>query len=98
MAVFNLFEDESGWTNSDRAAKAAQAAYRYAEGGLTTGSTRNESIDIHDITCEDIVDLMTDLYHLAEQLDFGAEKIQSMCRQHFQEEKDERPTRSEDIP
>ena len=90
MAVFNLFEDEPGWTNSERAAKAAKAAYRYAEGCLTRESDgRPESIDIKDITCEDIVDLVTDLYHLAELLGFGAEEIQTMCRQHFQEERDE---------
>ena len=88
MAVLNLFEDEPGWTNQERAEKAAMAAFQYSEGGLTPDYKRPLRIDLSDITRDDIVDLMTDLYHLADRIGLDTDQLTSCVAGHFEAEKE----------
>ena len=107
MGVSNLFEDEEGWTNRQRAEMAARAAYGYADGGLTPESQRPMVIELKDIKRADIVDLMTDLYHLVDQLGLDLEGIKSSVSSHYEAEQEtsctmevtnEHRDKPEDIP
>ena len=88
MAVLNLFEDQPGWTNAQRAEMAALATYGYSEGGYTTEHSRHFRIETDDITYEDIIDLMTDLYHLADLLGFDLEDIKSSAGRNYEAEQE----------
>ena len=97
MGVENLFEGEPGWTNRMRAEMAAKVAYEYADRNLAPEILRHSLISPDDVTSDDIIDLMTDLCHLADLLGLEVRQIGQTVHRHFLEEKDEECIDAEEI-
>ena len=97
MGVENLFEGEPGWTNRMRAEMAAKAAYEYAERGKEPERVRPSIIDPVEVTPDDIIDLMTDLYHLAHLLGLDVRQLSQTVQEHFLEEQNDERSDAKEI-